>query len=310
MAGLAGARYAWGDPDPTSGPSSNPVPPIQDRICVFTDHVDDAGFTYQEVAKLLAELKVAGPDLTVRGGGLVPPEAVAEELPKAAAAFRDQGMSIPMISTSIQDAKDPVSLATLQTMSRLGIGYYKLGYYHYHDVGRWEAELKQTQASLAGLVEVGKRLGVVAGIHNHAGPTVGGVLWDLVEVLKPLDPAWVGSYFDPAHATVEGGNYGWKFNFTRLAPRLKMIAVKDFLWEKSNGEWRVRWCPLGEGQVRWSEFFALLKEVAFAGPISLHIEYPTGGDTRVSRFDNALAATERDLRFLREKLDEAFGRGC
>src|SRR5687768_1822224 len=74
---------------------------MQDRICLFTDLLDDFGRSYQEVASMLRQLKVAGPDLTVRPGGVVPPERVAEELPKAAAAFREQGLSIPMLSTGI-----------------------------------------------------------------------------------------------------------------------------------------------------------------------------------------------------------------
>ncbi|MGE5191623.1 MAG: hypothetical protein ACM3U2_03920, partial [Deltaproteobacteria bacterium] len=55
-----------------------PVKPIDERICLFTDHLDDFGYSYAEVAEMLAPLKIAGPDLTVRGGGLVSPERVVE----------------------------------------------------------------------------------------------------------------------------------------------------------------------------------------------------------------------------------------
>src|SRR5262245_38848632 len=66
---------------------------LTERLCLFTDHLDDSGYSYAEVASMLSQLKIAGPDLTVRAGGLVSPERVAEELPKAAAAFRDKGLS-------------------------------------------------------------------------------------------------------------------------------------------------------------------------------------------------------------------------
>jgi len=306
VGGWSGAARALAEQSDETPNSAIPPKPIHDRICLFTDHVDDSGFSYRDVAKMFRQLGVAGPDLTVRGGGLVPPERVSEELPKAAAAFRDEGLSIPMLTTSITDAADPVARATLKAMSEIGIGYYKLGYYHYHDLAGWESELKQTQQAVAGLVEIGKPLGVVGGIHNHAGPTVGGVLWDLSRLLEPLDANWIGAYFDPAHATVEGGNYGWKLNFQVLARQLKMIALKDFVWERTNGQWRVRWCPLGEGMVRWPDFFALLRGVRFAGPISLHIEYDVGGNTRAERFDNSLAAAGRDLEFLKARLEEAY----
>ena len=57
------------------------------RICVFTDHL--AGFPYADVARMFREVGVAGPDLTVRPGGLVLPDRVEEDLPRAAAAFRE-----------------------------------------------------------------------------------------------------------------------------------------------------------------------------------------------------------------------------
>lgn len=131
-----------------------PVAPIHDRLCLFTDHLDDFGYRYADVAKMLGPLKIAGPDLTVRAGGLVPPDRVAEELPKAAAAFREQGMSIPMISTNLTSARDGNAAPTLATMARLGIGYFKLGYYHYHDLAKWEADLETERRDLAGLVEL------------------------------------------------------------------------------------------------------------------------------------------------------------
>src|SRR5688572_11503677 len=81
--------------------------PVIRRICLFTDHLDDHGYSYAEVARMLKALGVAGPDLTVRPGGLVPPERAEEELPRAVAAFREEGLSVPMISTGLTSAKDP-----------------------------------------------------------------------------------------------------------------------------------------------------------------------------------------------------------
>jgi L-ribulose-5-phosphate 3-epimerase len=148
---------------------------------------------------------------------------------------------------------------------------------------------------------------VWAGFHNYAGPTVGGALWDGWELLKPLDPEWAGAYFDPMHATIEGGNFGWQLGFRRLAPRIRMVAVKDYVWEKAASGWRTRMCPLGEGMVRWPEFFGLLARTAFDGPVSLHIEYDVGGKTKAARLDNALAAARKDLDYLRKHLTAAFG---
>jgi sugar phosphate isomerase/epimerase len=281
--------------------------PIRDRICLFTDHLDDFGYRYEEVASMLKQLQIAGPDLTVRPGGLVPPERVADELPKAAAVFREHGLSVPMISTGLTSADDPAARSTLATMRKLGIRYFKLGYYPYGELAEWQTQLDGTRKKLTGLIELGREFGVQAGFHNHAGPTIGGALWDSWQLVEPLDVDWVGFYYDPAQATIEGGNHAWKLGLQRIAPRLKMIAIKDFVWEKVDGQWRTRWCALGEGMVRWPEFFEMLTRLPFDGPISLHIEYDPGGSTRATRLENSLTAAQRDLKFLREQLDMAFG---
>jgi sugar phosphate isomerase/epimerase len=281
--------------------------PLDQRICLFTDHLDDGAFTWAEVAGMLRKLGVTGPDLTVRGGGLVVPERAAEDLPKAAAAFKAEGLSVPMLTTSLCAAADPGARGILDGMQSLGVQYFKLGYYGYGDAARWKERLGEVRTQLGGLLKLAERAGVQAGLHNHAGGSVGGALWDGWELLEPLDPARVGFFFDPAQATIEGGQHGWKLGFHRLAPRLKMVAIKDFVWERVDGRWRTRWVPLGEGMVRWEEFCSLLVRTPFSGPISLHIEYDPGGSTKQERYDRSVAAAGRDLKFLREQLKRASG---
>jgi L-ribulose-5-phosphate 3-epimerase len=294
----AGADQAGGSPEKKRAVA------LADRICLFTDHLDDFGYSYADVARMLKQLRIAGPDLTVRPGGLVLPERVAEDLPKAVAAFRDAGLAVPMISTGLTSANDPAANATLSTAGKLGIRYFKLGYYGYDDVEQWQARLAATRKNLEGLLSLSRRAGLIAGFHNHSGASVGGALWDSWELLSGLAPEAIGFYFDAAQATIEGGNHAWKLGLARLAPRLVMVAIKDFVWEKSGGQWRTRWVPLGQGMVRWTEFFAMLRKIPFDGPISLHIEYDPGGANKMARFENSLAAAERDLRFLREQLEK------
>lgn len=299
-AAISSSRGSWGLADESPPPAQ--AVPLTDRIALFTDHLDDSGFSYAEIAAMIKPLKISGPDLTVRGGGVVPPERVAEELPKAAAAFRDQGMTIPMLSTNLTSAKDPTAQPTFAAMNKLGIKYYKLGYYHYHDLPKWESELESQRKDLAGLLELSKKSGAQAGLHNHSGASIGGALWDGWEFLKPLDASSVGFYFDPSHATIEGYRHTWKLNLQRISPRLAMVALKDFVFEKTSGGWQTRWCPLGEGMVKWDEFFALLVRLPFPGPLSIHIEYNPGGNSRVGRIDNALAAAQKDVAFVRKHL--------
>lgn len=273
---------------------------LKSRVCLFTDHL--AGFTYEEVGRMLKDLGVSGPDLTVRRGGLVAPEKVASDLPKAVETFRKFGLSVPMITTTITSADDPLAKAVAETASPQGIRYYKLGYFPYKDFTRWRESIDVTRASLQQLAKMNARLNLRAGMHNHAGDSVGCSLWDSWEAMQGVDADRVGFYFDPAQATIEGGKSGWQLNFHRIKPRLFMAALKDFVWEKSEKGWRTRWVPLGEGMVDWARVFPLIRETPFAGPISLHIEYDPGGKTKSERYDRSLAAAARDLRFLNQYL--------
>ena len=120
-------------------------------------------------------------------------------------------------------------------------------------------------------------------------------MWDVVPIIDALDPRWAGYYFDVRHAVVEGGDGGWRAALNLVAPRLKMIAVKDFFWEKGPKGWQQRNCPLGEGMVDWKAFFAALARSGFHGPVSLHLEYEIPGATPAAQQENTLAAAARDL---------------
>ncbi len=274
------------------------------RICMFTDHL--RGFEWSEVARMFKELGIAGPDLTLRPGGLVKPESVEQDLPKAAAVFKEHGLAIPMISTEITSVSGATARPILAAAAKLGIRYYKLGYFRYTDMEEWQATRESARKQLTALADLSRQFGIHAGFHNHSGPNVGGTVWDALELIGKLDPKWVGLYFDPSHATIEGGKNGWNFSFRRASSRLMMVAVKDYVWEKVKGEWRTRWVPLGEGMVRFPEFFKALVRISFPGPLSLHIEYDPGGQTKTERYDRALEAGARDLKFLREQLKAAF----
>lgn len=269
------------------------------EIAVFTDHL--AGFSYEEVARMFRDLKVAGPDLTVRSGGLVKPERVQEDLPRAMAVFREHGLKIPMITTEILSADD-ASRTLLETAAKLGIGYYRLGYPRYKDVTRYQETIADARTGWAGLADLGKQLKIRAAVHNHGGDAVGCVTWDALQAMQGIDQDRLGLEFDPAHASIEGAKMGWQIQLQLAKPRIFILAVKDYLWEKTDKGWRTRWVPLGEGMVPWPEVFAAMRNVTFPGPISLHLEYPIGGATKSERYDRSMRAAEQDLGFLRKHL--------
>lgn len=274
-------------------------------LCLFSKPLPE--MDWRRLARSAKQAGFDGLDLTVRKGGHVLPERAAEDLPRAVEAARDEGVTVPMITTGLTSADDPTARPILATASRLGVRYFKAGYYLY-DSPDVRAEVARAGREFRRLVDLAAECGIEAGFHNHE-EYVGAAVWDAASFIEPLDPRWAGYYFDPRHAVAEGGGGAWKTALRLVLPRLKMVAIKDFSWVKTSGGWKDLNCPLGEGMVDWAHVFATLCHAGFNGPISLHIEYDVPGETTAAREAQVLAAARRDLDFLEARLREPCDRG-
>jgi len=258
-------------------------------------------FIYPYLAEQTASLGFTATDLTVRPGGHVLPERVEEDLPKAFEALKKAGVLIAMITTRIQSPRDPTTRRILKTASSLGIRFYR------RDGEQWEGSsdplkrIAELQGRFRELELLNKEYGLFAGIHNHSGFDLGATPWEVYELVKATDARWMGSNFDVAHATIEGGLGGWRSGFRLLAAtsRIRMVALKDFVWKNQEGHWNPEFCPLGQGMVDFKTFLSYLKEIRFSGPMSLHFEY--GGHNRPQTADKPklLADIRRDLTLMR-----------
>ena len=269
--------------------------PYAGKLCFFTKPLPE--MDWRRLARSVKSLGFDGLDLTVRKGGHVAPERAAEDLPRAVAAAREEGLDVPMITTALTSADDPAARPILATAGRLGIPYFKAGYYLYEHEDVRE-EVARAGREFRRLVELATQCGIQAGFHNHS-EYIGAALWDAASFIEPLDPKWAGYYFDARHAVAEGGAGAWKTAVHLVKSRLKMVAVKDFSWVKTARGWEDANCPLGEGMVDWKSVLGELLRAGFQGPISLHMEYEVPGATTAEREQNILAATARDLAFLK-----------
>jgi sugar phosphate isomerase/epimerase len=267
-------------------------------FCFFSKHLPDLGWT--ELGTTVRDMGFGGVDLTVRPKGHVEPARVTDDLPRAVEAIRAAGIAVPMITTAVTSATDPATRAIFAAAARVKVPLIKLGYWHYalDDVRK---EVAAVGRDLAALAPLAREHGVTLGFHNHAD-YIGAAIWDIAPHIDPLDETAIGYYYDPRHAVVEGGGRMWKVAFNRVQPRLKMVAIKDFYWERQATGWRVHDCPMGEGMVDWPWFAGALARAKFTGPISLHLEYEIPGRTAAERQARTIDHARRDLDFMRRAL--------
>lgn len=279
------------------------------QLCVFSKHL--AGFPLDETARRLRALGISAIDLTVRSGGHVEPEQVADDLPTAAALLHREGVQIAMITTGITDAHDARTEPVLRAAKEAGIGYYKLGYFSYDGFGTLRRQRQEVTARFADLAALNVEIGIKGGYHNHSHNFFGANLADIAYALENVNPQGVGFYFDPTHATIEGGSSGWTMGLDLLRERMIMLAVKDFYWSNDGHGYgggrrhKVIFCPPEQGNVPWPGVLQCLRESNFDGPISLHSEYQGSHSFRDLSTDEVFMQTGSDLKYFLPLLKEA-----
>ncbi len=298
LAGFGGAEKGSADGAPAGKSLPRPV-------CAFTKCLQFLDF--DQIAAVLARLGFDGADITVRPDGQIEPKNVKTELPKAVKTLQKAGLALPMMVSAVTDAEDPVSAETLKTAADSGIRAYRMGWLAYDFKKSIQQNLDGFRKSCEGLAKLNEKLGIHGGYQNHSGLHVGAPVWDLYDLLKEVDPKYLGVQYDIRHAVTEGG-YSWMLGMKRVEPWIRTICIKDFVWGKDpQGVWRHRNVPLGEGMVPFDEFLKEYAALKVEAPISVHFEYDLGGaetGRKVTTMDpeKIYAMMKKDLEWLRDSL--------
>ncbi len=244
-------------------------------LCAFTKCLQF--LTIEEGGKILAKNGFDGADLLVRPGGQIEPKNVKAELPQAVKTYQKLGLEIPMIVTAVTDPSEPFSMETLQVAADSGIRYYRMGWLAYDFAKSIQQNLDGYRKIFEKLARVNEKLGIHGGYQNHSGLHVGAPVWDLYELVKEVDPKYLGVQYDIRHAQTEGG-YSWMLGMKRVEPWIRTICIKDFVWGKdAKGAWHHQNVMLGEGMVSFDEFLKEYASLKVEAPISIHYEYDLGG---------------------------------
>lgn len=264
-------------------------------VCLFSKHLQF--MDYPRLAEAVKAIGADGVDLTVRPGGHVLPENLGVDLPRAVEAIRGAGLALPMISTRIASPGDAEAAPTFEAAAAQAIPFIRVGGHKYARSGNPLDELPRIQQDCAGLAALAETHGVTLGYHNHSGDlNFGAPLWDLLRVIEAVGSPRLGSNFDVGHCTAEGPFGDLDLTARALAPQVKMLAVKDFVFEGR----RPRWVPLGEGVVPLADFFRRFREAGFTGPISIHFEYEAyeeaSEEGKLEQMTKAVRLVRREMR--------------
>jgi len=273
------------------------------QLVMFSKHL--GSLSIPKAGEAIRKLGFDGVDLTVRPGGHVLPENAATALPEAVRQLKEQGLTVPMLTTGITSAADAGAETVMAAAAASGVRELKLGYWPYRPFGQIHTQLDAVRKAMDGVEALARKHGVRASIHNHSGNYLSAVPSNVYLILKDRDPHHVGAYLDPGHMTLEGGGQGWMQGIDILQQLVSMVAVKSWghfpepVAETGETRWRHKLVPLKEGIVRWREVFGCLKQLGWDGVVTFHSEYQGRDSWKDLSVDELLVQTREDLAYLR-----------
>jgi len=253
--------------------------------------------SYDQTADLLAKYPVDGLEATVRSGGQVDPAKVDEQLPRLHESLSKRSRDFIILATNINSAKSSETEAVLQRASKLGIRYFRMGYYRYKLDRPILPQLEAFTRDAKELAAFCGSLGMTALYQNHAGNNyVGAPIFDLVEVMKGIPVSQMAIAMDIRHTTVEATS-SWPLLYAVAKPHLGAVFVKDAIVERG----KVIDVDLGQGKAA-KELFETMQKDGLPSVLSLHTEQIDHADPKL--LDQRLAAIGRDVATLMSWLEK------
>jgi len=253
----------------SNGQSNQPL-----KVHLFSKHLQFLDI--KMAGQMAAELGFDGLDLTVRPKGHVLPENVKADLPTAIRDIKQSGSTCEMITTAVSDIANPLDIDVIKTAAAEGVKYYRSNWFKYKEELSLEDSLDYYKEKIQELSELNKEHKIIGCYQNHSGTKVGASVWEVKKILESAHPDFFGAQYDIRHAVAEGGR-SWSNGVKLLIDHIKTIVLKDFVWGKVKGKWKIVNVPIGEGMVDFNAYFKLLKTYGLKPPVSLHLEYPLGG---------------------------------
>ena len=195
-----------------------------------------------EVAEAAIEMVCGGVCPTVQAHpGHVDPARVTQELPAFVNRLRAHGLRVTQIKgPAINDVGQPNAEAIVGAAAQAGCTHYSLGGFTYDLAKPLQPQLDAIKSRVEKFVRLNQKHRITLVFDTVPGPTsVGGVVLDLLSVLKEFDPKYVGLHWDTGHMALHGDGM-WETLMRLAGPHIAAIGWRDRGWVQDLG-------LLGEG---------------------------------------------------------------
>lgn len=226
--------------------------------------------SYDEIGENLAAMGAQGIEASIRRNGHIKPENAAREVPGMIKSLAKAGLHTVIATTDVVEATAANS-DFLNVLKDNGITCYRLGSYRYDNRRNPMDQVAGIREKIVKLAELNESLGMQGIYQLHSGSShVGSLVWDIVGILKGVDPDALGLAYDLRHTRNDTGS-SWKQAAAIARKHIRSIFIKDAKWagERTNQRLNV---PLDTGFVSQDVFDHVRKGLK-PMPLSLHMEW-------------------------------------
>jgi len=227
---------------PAPAPVASPAPATRTLVLDVYSKSLHWMRTADEVAQAAVEIVCGGVCPTVQPyPGHIDPSRVAQELPAFVARVRSHGLRVTQIKgPAISDVSAPHAEAIIGAAAQAGCTHYSLGGYTYDLAKPLQPQLDAIKLRVEKFVRLNQKHQIALVYHTAPGAaSVGGVVLDLLSVLKEFDPSSVGFHWDTGHMALHGDGM-WETLMRLAGPYIATVGWRDRGWVQDLG-------LLGEG---------------------------------------------------------------
>jgi hypothetical protein len=190
-----------------------------------------------EVAEAAIEMVCGGVCPTVQPyPGHIDPARVAQELPAFVKRVRSHGLRVTQIKgPAIKDVTEPNAEAIIGAAAQAGCTHYSLGGYIYDFTKPLGPQLDAIKLRVEKFVRLNQKHKIALVYDTAPGATsVGGVVLDLLPVMKAFDPKYIGFHWDTGHMALYADGM-WETLMRLAGPYVAAVGWRDRGWVQDLG---------------------------------------------------------------------------